>query len=78
MTRSRRWPPSGWRYRAPCCGSPVAARSPCDLGAKRGILGGINAVIVGNYLTTLGRPAEADLELLDELQMPLKALNASL
>ncbi len=49
-----------------------------DLGAKRGILGGINAVIVGNYLTTLGRPAEADLELLDELQMPLKALNASL
>jgi biotin synthase len=49
-----------------------------DLGAKQGILGGINAVIVGNYLTTLGRPAEADLELLDELQMPIKALNASL
>jgi biotin synthase len=49
-----------------------------DLGAKRGILGGINAVIVGNYLTTLGRPATADLELLDELQMPIKALNASL
>jgi biotin synthase len=49
-----------------------------DLGAKQGILGGINAVIVGNYLTTLGRPAEADLELLDDLQMPLKALNATL
>jgi biotin synthase len=49
-----------------------------DLGAKQGILGGINAVIVGNYLTTLGRPAEADLELLDDLQMPIKALNASL
>jgi len=49
-----------------------------DLGAKKGILGGINAVIVGNYLTTLGRPAEADLELLDDLQMPIKALNASL
>ena len=49
-----------------------------DLGAKKGILGGVNAVIVGNYLTTLGRPAEADLELLDELQMPIKALNASL
>ncbi|HME49987.1 biotin synthase BioB [Mycobacterium sp.] len=49
-----------------------------DLGAKRGILGGINAVIVGNYLTTLGRPAEADLELLDDLQMPVKALNATL
>jgi biotin synthase len=49
-----------------------------DLGAKRGMLGGINAVIVGNYLTTLGRPAEADLELLDDLQMPIKALNATL
>ncbi len=49
-----------------------------DLGAKKGILGGVNAVIVGNYLTTLGRPAEADLELLEELQMPIKALNASL
>jgi biotin synthase len=49
-----------------------------DLGAKQGILGGINAVIVGNYLTTLGRPAESDLELLDDLQMPIKALNASI
>ena len=49
-----------------------------DLGAKQGILGGINAVIVGNYLTTLGRPAEADLELLEDLRMPIKALNASL
>jgi biotin synthase len=49
-----------------------------DLGAKQGILGGINALIVGNYLTTLGRPAESDLELLDDLQMPIKALNATL
>ena len=49
-----------------------------DLGARQGILGGINAVIVGNYLTTLGRPAEADLELLNDLRMPIKALNASL
>ncbi|NKY36566.1 biotin synthase BioB [Nocardia speluncae] len=46
-----------------------------DLGARQGILGGINAVIVGNYLTTLGRPAEQDLDLLGELQMPIKALN---
>ncbi|MFT4201489.1 biotin synthase BioB [Gordonia sp. (in: high G+C Gram-positive bacteria)] len=46
-----------------------------DLGAQQGILGGINAVIVGNYLTTLGRPAEADLDLLDDLSMPIKALN---
>jgi biotin synthase len=49
-----------------------------DLGAKQGILGGINAVIVGNYLTTLGRPVEADLELLTDLQMPIKALNATI
>jgi biotin synthase len=49
-----------------------------DLGARRGLLGGINAVIVGNYLTTLGRPAEADIDLLDELQMPIKALNQTL
>ena len=49
-----------------------------DLGAKKGILGGINAVIVGNYLTTLGRDPKQDLRLLEELQMPIKALNASL
>ena len=49
-----------------------------DLGARRGMLGGINAVIVGNYLTTLGRPAEADIEMLGELSMPIKALSATL
>jgi biotin synthase len=49
-----------------------------DLGARRGMLGGVNAVIVGNYLTTLGRPAESDIDLLDELQMPIKALNDTL
>ena len=49
-----------------------------DLGTRDGLLGGINAVIVGNYLTTLGRPATADLELLDELKMPVKALSATL
>ncbi len=49
-----------------------------DLGARQGLLGGINAVIVGNYLTTLGRPAESDIELLGELQMPIKALNDTL
>ncbi len=49
-----------------------------DLGARRGLLGGVNAVIVGNYLTTLGRPAEADIDLLGALQMPIKALNAAL
>ena len=49
-----------------------------DLGARQGLLGGVNAVIVGNYLTTLGRPAEADIDLLGELEMPIKALNAAL
>jgi biotin synthase len=49
-----------------------------DLGARRGLLGGVNAVIVGNYLTTLGRPAEQDIDLLGALQMPIKALNAAL
>ena len=48
-----------------------------DLGAREGILGGVNAIIVGNYLTTLGRPASADLELLDELRMPIKALSGT-
>src|SRR3954447_10613079 len=32
-----------------------------DLGTRDGLLGGINAVIVGNYLTTLGRNPEEDL-----------------
>jgi biotin synthase len=49
-----------------------------DLGARQGMLGGINAVIVGNYLTTLGRRAESDLDLLAELKMPIKALSATL
>jgi biotin synthase len=42
--------------------------------AERGVRGGINAVIVGNYLTTLGRPAEEDLSMLADLKMPIKAL----
>jgi len=49
-----------------------------DLGTRDGLLGGVNAVIVGNYLTTLGRPAAADLALLAELRMPVKALSATL
>ncbi len=49
-----------------------------DLGTRDGLLGGINAVIVGNYLTTLGRPATADLDLLTELKMPIKAVSATL
>jgi biotin synthase len=46
-----------------------------DDGTRRGVLGGINAMIVGNYLTTLGRPPEQDLDLLEELSMPVKRLS---
>ncbi|GAA1893748.1 biotin synthase BioB [Actinomadura bangladeshensis] len=49
-----------------------------DLGTREGMLGGINAIIVGNYLTTLGRPAQKDLDLLTDLQMPIKALSQTL
>jgi biotin synthase len=49
-----------------------------DLGTRDGLLGGVNAVIVGNYLTTLGRSPSRDLALLDELKMPVKALSAAL
>ena len=49
-----------------------------DLGTRDGMLGGINAMIVGNYLTTLGRSPAQDLELLAELSMPVKALSETL
>ncbi|PXY27273.1 biotin synthase BioB [Prauserella muralis] len=49
-----------------------------DLGAEQGMLGGINAIIVGNYLTNLGRPAQQDLDMLTELRMPVKALSDTL
>jgi biotin synthase len=46
--------------------------------ARDGMLGGINAVIVGNYLTTLGRAATEDLDMLRDLQMPIKALSQTI
>ena len=49
-----------------------------DLGTREGMLGGINAVIVGNYLTTLGRRPDEDLALLSELGMPIKALSQTI
>ncbi len=49
-----------------------------DLGTREGMLGGINAIIVGNYLTTLGRSPEQDLGLLADLKMPIKALSQTL
>ncbi|MCI9887510.1 biotin synthase BioB [Micrococcales bacterium 31B] len=49
-----------------------------DFGTRAGLTGGINAVIVGNYLTTLGRPAHADIDLLGELKMPIKELSKTI
>ena len=49
-----------------------------DLGTRDGLTGGINAVIVGNYLTTLGREPAEDLALLSELRMPVKELGKTL
>lgn len=40
-----------------------------------GMTAGINALIVGNYLTTLGRSPEEDLAMLDELRMPIGSLS---
>jgi biotin synthase len=39
-----------------------------------GLLAGINGIIIGNYLTTLGREPEQDLKMLDDLRMPVKAI----
>ncbi len=39
-----------------------------------GMTAGINALIVGNYLTTLGRQPEDDLQMLADLRMPVGAL----
>ncbi|MGH9165719.1 MAG: biotin synthase BioB [Acidimicrobiales bacterium] len=43
-----------------------------------GMAAGINALIVGNYLTTLGRPPADDLAMLADLRMPVGALSAVL
>ena len=40
-----------------------------------GMTSGINALIVGNYLTTLGRSPEDDLQMLDDLNMPIGVLS---
>jgi biotin synthase len=40
-----------------------------------GMTAGINALIVGNYLTTLGRSAEQDLQMLKDLRMPVGVLS---
>jgi biotin synthase len=40
-----------------------------------GMEAGINALIVGNYLTTLGRRPDEDIEMLQELRMPIGTLS---
>ncbi|HUG84985.1 MAG TPA: biotin synthase BioB [Euzebya sp.] len=43
-----------------------------------GLLGGANGMIIGNYLTTLGRTPQADLQMLSDLKVPVKALTGLL
>ena len=45
-----------------------------DLGVEKGLQGGANALIVGNYLTTLGRPMEKDVDMLEGLRIPIKVV----
>jgi biotin synthase len=43
-----------------------------------GLTAGINALIIGNYLTTLGRSPDEDLQMLDDLRMPIGALSKAI
>jgi biotin synthase len=43
-----------------------------------GMTSGVNALIVGNYLTTLGRRPEEDLTMLRDLRMPIGALSKAI
>jgi biotin synthase len=43
-----------------------------------GMTSGINALIVGNYLTTLGRSPEEDLKMLEDLEMPIGVLSKAI
>ena len=43
-----------------------------------GLTSGINALIVGNYLTTLGRSPDEDLQMLQDLHMPIGALSKAI
>jgi biotin synthase len=40
-----------------------------------GLTSGINALIVGNYLTTLGRDPQQDIRMLADLHMPIGVLS---
>lgn len=48
-----------------------------DMGVEQGLTGGINGIIVGNYLTTLGRPAEQDIDMAGRMNLPIKVLSRS-
>ena len=37
-----------------------------------GLVGGVNGMIVGNYLTTAGQPPATDMRMLDDLGMPVR------
>ena len=65
-------------YRAPLSAheSLVTPSPPADDPAGPLLRGGINALIVGNYLTTSGRQPDEDLDLLAELAMPIKEHSA--
>jgi biotin synthase len=41
-----------------------------------GLTSGVNALIIGNYLTTLGRSPEEDVQMLEDLAMPMQAIGA--
>jgi biotin synthase len=42
---------------------------------RMGLESGINALITGNYLTTLGQTVEQDLDMLSDLRMPVKTVS---
>jgi biotin synthase len=45
---------------------------------EAGMRSGVNALIIGNYLTTLGRSPQEDLAMLGRLSMPIGALSRAI
>jgi biotin synthase len=45
---------------------------------EAGMRSGVNALIIGNYLTTLGRSPDEDLAMLERLRMPIGALSRAI